>query len=99
MVPIIVDVFALPSRHPSVNGRPPPTVSYRVSVVILIISRTRLILLHPTLAFEYNRLGDNSAFSTQISLSKMGVAPSVFGALGSTTCLCDATARTLAPRS
>jgi hypothetical protein len=53
MVPIFVDAFALPSRHPSVNARPPPTVSYRVSVVILIISRTRLILLHPTRAFEY----------------------------------------------
>jgi hypothetical protein len=32
-----------------------------------------------------NRLGDNSALSTQISLWKMGVAPSVFGAPWSTT--------------
>jgi hypothetical protein len=44
MVPILVDVhaFALPSRPPSINP-PPPTVSHRVSV-LLIISRTpRLI--------------------------------------------------------
>ena len=47
--------FALPSRPPSVNARPPTKVSYRVSVVILIISRARLILLLPTcaLAFKY----------------------------------------------
>jgi hypothetical protein len=44
MVPILVDVdaFAPHFRPPSINAPPPPTVSHRVSV-LLIISRTRLI--------------------------------------------------------
>jgi hypothetical protein len=55
MVPILVDVdaFALPSCPP-INAPPPPTVSHRVSV-LLVISRTpspRLIRTIQRLAFE-----------------------------------------------
>jgi hypothetical protein len=54
MVPILVDVhaIALPSRPPSINASPPPAVSRRISV-LLIISRTpRLIRTIQHLAFE-----------------------------------------------
>ena len=65
--PVDIDAFVLPSRPPSIYAPPAPTVSHRV-LVLLIISRTpRLIRIHRTL---------------QISVSKMGVAPSVFGAPG-----------------
>ena len=35
-VPVKVDAFALPSRPPSINAPPPPTVSHRISVLLAI---------------------------------------------------------------
>jgi len=69
LILVDIDLFALPSHHPSISAPPPPTVSHRISV-LLIISRTpRLIRAIQHLAFEYE---DSSAVSTQISVSKMG---------------------------
>jgi hypothetical protein len=51
MVPILVDVdaFALPFRPPSINAPPPPTVSHRVSVLLIISYTSSFDSHHPAL--------------------------------------------------